>query len=210
VATGGVATASSVYTWHEAALAFDGDHSICDDPHSFISQASTIEWFQVDLKHIQIITSIHIYHQTDCCPDQTLGSQVIISASVDYSAGMVCGTLDEEYAQPETVSCIGQARYVTIVGDGSRLRLCEVEVFTTSECIPISTACPPSMLLDRRLWLCLPVIECSCFVCYCVFAVNPSASVSSRINDTFHALALPCPVMPSYIIVVSSSSSSSF
>ena len=142
LAAGKVATSSSTNSG-TASLVNDGEMHVCTDPKSLITDGNPVEWWQVDLAASQTNgVIVDLYHETDCCgASQTIGAQVFISTSSQYSTGTVCGTLTADGMRyttqntaypgmpPETVLCNAEGRYVTVVGDGSQLRLCEVEVF---------------------------------------------------------------------------------
>eukprot|EP01045_Picozoa_sp_COSAG04_P015633 COSAG04_NODE_1248_length_7581_cov_24.589453_6_plen_988_part_01 len=102
-------------------------------------------WWQVDLGYSALINTVEIYHRRDCCADQIVGAEVIVSNTSDHSTGQVCSTLNAD-AQPEVVRCDVFGQFVTVQGSDSTLSLCEVEVYGPTpglwESLPPTSARP--------------------------------------------------------------------
>ena len=117
----------------------DGASSSCANGGSYgsyiITDSSDGQWWRVDLGSSNTVGDVIVHHQSNCCTGQTKSSTIVVSATTDYSSGTTCGALlTDSTSTPETVSCDGaEGRYVFVVGDGSRVRLCEVEVYAGAQ-----------------------------------------------------------------------------
>jgi hypothetical protein len=115
---------------YPAARAIDGQWSNCDHQQSSMTGGNPNEWWSADFEVEMVVNRVVVYHESDCCAGETKGATVVVS---DGTTEHVCGTLlTDNTAEPETVQCNGASgQSVKILGDGSRLRLCEVQVYGT-------------------------------------------------------------------------------
>lgn len=114
-----------------ASRGVDGGSALCTAAYSAATDRAVEQWWRVDLEKVYTISHVKVYHQADCCDGQTRGSQIIVGVTSDSALGYVCGTLETDATStPETVNCAdARGRFVTVLGDNNRVRLCEVEVY---------------------------------------------------------------------------------
>ena len=94
------------------------------------TQNGTPEWWQVDLGESYHVMDFNLYHRTDCCQDRLIAANIWISATTDYSQGIICSasTSGGNVAQPETGTCGGATgQFITVQHSGDYITICEFE-----------------------------------------------------------------------------------
>merc|ERR1711871_1855562 len=94
------------------------------------TQNGAVEWWQVDLGAATTVTSVDVYHRTDCCQDRLGGAVVTVSTTADYtSGGTECGTVD--VAAMSSIDCGGaEGQFVTVSHANQYITICEAQVWT--------------------------------------------------------------------------------
>ena len=140
----GAASSSTVYytaEWGgEPDRAIDGKNPAEEESedHQALCAATDAapSWWQLDLGRPAHIDHISVYHgansdEPDDCDDHVGSANVIVSTTPYFSAGVVCGPLNDPTQAPEEVACDGvEGQFITVSNPGSsNLVICEVEVW---------------------------------------------------------------------------------